>query len=174
MFDIGWTEVLILAVVGLFVIGPKEIPKCLGYVGKLVAKFRMISREFQDTVDEAIHQTELEEIKSEIASADIDINRQINESINPIKNITQPDTSKQNKIASPKEENQKSRKNNNIMKDSEDLIDNKGEKKIVENISKKETSFTKLQDLPTGLKHIKKDNNDNGLELKEKKKIKNT
>ena len=44
MLDIGWTEILILATVSLFVIGPKEIPKFLGYLGKMFAKIKGYSR----------------------------------------------------------------------------------------------------------------------------------
>ena len=68
MFDIGWTEILILATISLFVIGPKEIPKFLGYVGKMIAKIKGISRELQDSVDDAIKNSELEDIRKEIST----------------------------------------------------------------------------------------------------------
>ena len=44
MFDIGWTEILILAVISLFVIGPKDIPKFLGFIGKMIGKVKAILR----------------------------------------------------------------------------------------------------------------------------------
>ena len=49
MFDIGWTEILILATISLFVIGPKEIPKFLGFIGKMIAKVKGVTRELQVT-----------------------------------------------------------------------------------------------------------------------------
>ena len=52
MFDIGWTEILILATVSLFVIGPKEIPKFLGYIGKMIAKVRGCLLYTSDAADE--------------------------------------------------------------------------------------------------------------------------
>ena len=67
MFDIGWTEILILAVVSLFVIGPKDIPKFLGYIGKLIGKVRGITSDFRETVDDAIKNSELEEVRKEIS-----------------------------------------------------------------------------------------------------------
>ena len=66
MLDIGWTEIIVLAVVCLFVIGPKDIPKFLGYVGKIIAKIKGITRDFNETVDEAIKDSELDDIRKEI------------------------------------------------------------------------------------------------------------
>ena len=85
MFDIGWTEILILATISLFVIGPKEIPKFLGYVGKMIAKIKGISRELQDSVDDAIKNSELEDIRKEISFTDPDLSNNLNEIINPTK-----------------------------------------------------------------------------------------
>ena len=83
MFDIGWTEILILATISLFVIGPKEIPKFLGYIGKMIAKVRGISKELQDSVDDAIKNSELEDIKKEISFSDAEISKDLNEALNP-------------------------------------------------------------------------------------------
>ena len=83
MFDIGWTEILILATVSLFVIGPKEIPKFLGYIGKMIAKVRGISRDLQDSVDDAIKNSELEDIRKEISFTDPELSKNFNEIINP-------------------------------------------------------------------------------------------
>ncbi len=83
MFDIGWTEILILATVCLFVIGPKDIPKFLGYVGKVLAKIRFITSEFRESVDDAIRNSELEDIKKEISFSDPEISKDLNEALNP-------------------------------------------------------------------------------------------
>ena len=87
MFDIGWTEILIMAVVSLFVIGPKDIPKFLGYVGRLFGKIRNISSEFRETIDDAIKDSELEDIKKEISFSDSDLGNSVNDVFNPT-NIT--------------------------------------------------------------------------------------
>ena len=86
MFDIGWTEILIIAVVSLFIIGPKDIPKFLGYIGRVFAKIRLITSEFRETVDDAIKDSELEEIKKEISFSDSEISKNVNEAFN-LKNI---------------------------------------------------------------------------------------
>ena len=66
MLDIGWTEILIIAVIALFVVGPKDIPKALRTVGVWVGKLRSLSREFQSTVEDAVRDTELDEVKKQI------------------------------------------------------------------------------------------------------------
>ena len=83
MFDIGWTEILILAVVSLFVIGPKDIPKFLGYIGRLIGKIRGITSDFRETVDDAIKNSELEDIRKEISFTDPELSKNFNEIINP-------------------------------------------------------------------------------------------
>ena len=133
MFDIGWTEILILATISLFVIGPKEIPKFLGYIGKMIAKVRGISKELQDSVDDAIKNSELEDIRKEISFTDPEISKNFNEIINP---ATIKEKSNINSISE-----EESGKNIDLSKKNEKNYD---EKKAL----KKET-------LPTGLKHIK-------------------
>ena len=83
MFDIGWTEILILAVISLFVIGPKDIPKFLGYIGKLIGKVRGITSEFKETVDDAIKNSELEEVRKEISFTDPALSKNFNQVLNP-------------------------------------------------------------------------------------------
>ena len=83
MFDIGWTEILILAVISLFVIGPKDIPKFLGYIGKLIGKVRGITSEFRETVDDAIKNSELEEVRKEISFTDPELSKNFNQVLNP-------------------------------------------------------------------------------------------
>ena len=84
MFDIGWTEILILAVVSLFVIGPKDIPKFLGYIGRLIGKIRGITSDFRETVDDAIKNSELEEVRKEISFTDPELSKNFNEILNPV------------------------------------------------------------------------------------------
>ena len=89
MFDIGWTEILILAVISLFVIGPKDIPKFLGYIGKIIGKVRGITSEFRETVDDAIKNSELEEVRKEISFTDPELSKNFNQVLNPMKNTVE-------------------------------------------------------------------------------------
>ena len=88
MLDIGWTEILIIAVVALFVVGPKDIPKALRTVGIWVGKLRHLSREFQTTVEDAVRDTELDEVKKQIESAKTGFTKELNESMDPKGELT--------------------------------------------------------------------------------------
>jgi sec-independent protein translocase protein TatB len=68
MFDIGWTELVIIAVVAIVVIGPKDLPRAMRAVGKWSGKMRRMAREFQNQFNEAIRESELEDVKKEVAS----------------------------------------------------------------------------------------------------------
>ena len=63
--EIGWTELLVIGVVALIVIGPKDLPKVLRALGKTVAKMRGMAREFQGHLDQAMKETGFEEVKKE-------------------------------------------------------------------------------------------------------------
>lgn len=88
MLDIGWTEILIIAVIALFVVGPKDIPKALRTVGVWVGKLRSLSREFQSTVEDAVRDTELDEVKKQIESAKTGFQKEVNESVDPKGELT--------------------------------------------------------------------------------------
>ena len=68
MLDIGWSEMAIVAVVALFVIGPRELPRLLRTVGRYAAKIRGMAREFQEGIDDAVREAELDEVKKQIES----------------------------------------------------------------------------------------------------------
>ena len=69
MFDIGWPELFIIAVVVLLVVGPKDLPKVLRTVGNLAGKAKAITREFRGHVDDMIRDSELEDVRDQINSA---------------------------------------------------------------------------------------------------------
>ena len=69
MFDIGWPELFLIAVVVLLVVGPKELPKVLRNVGIWVGKAKVVTREFRTHVDDMIRDSELEEVRGQINSA---------------------------------------------------------------------------------------------------------
>lgn len=64
MFDIGWSEMAIIALVTLVVFGPKELPAALRTGAKLMKQGRKLAREFQGSVDQLIKEAELEEVKN--------------------------------------------------------------------------------------------------------------
>src|SRR4029453_1746474 len=68
MFDIGWSELLVIAVVAIVVVGPKELPKLMRSFGFYAGKLRRAAAEFRRQFDEAMREAELEEVKQAIES----------------------------------------------------------------------------------------------------------
>jgi sec-independent protein translocase protein TatB len=67
MFDLGWDEMAVIAVVALVVLGPKELPNALRTVTGLMKQARKLANEFQNGVHEIIREAELEDAKKAIA-----------------------------------------------------------------------------------------------------------
>lgn len=67
MFDIGWDEMALIAVVSLIVIGPKDLPVVLRQVGRWTRKAREMAADFQHGMDEMVRDSELDDIKKQVA-----------------------------------------------------------------------------------------------------------
>jgi sec-independent protein translocase protein TatB len=63
MFDIGWSELVLIAVVALIVIGPKELPAVLRMIGQWMGKARRMAAEFQGQFQEAMREAEMADLK---------------------------------------------------------------------------------------------------------------
>jgi sec-independent protein translocase protein TatB len=88
MLDIGWSEMAIIAVVALFVIGPRELPKVLRTLGRYAGKIKAVAREFQDSIDEAVRESEIGEVKKQIEAAGrTDFKKSIEDTIDPERKI---------------------------------------------------------------------------------------
>ncbi len=83
MFDIGWTEMAVIALVVIIFIGPKELPGVLRTLGQWVSKARAMAREFQDGIEDMARESGLDEVKREIETATGDIGGMIEQSIDP-------------------------------------------------------------------------------------------
>ena len=60
MFDIGWSEILVIAVVAIIVVGPKELPRMLRAFGKTMGQVRRTANDFRRQFDEALREAERE------------------------------------------------------------------------------------------------------------------
>ena len=65
MFDIGWSELLLIGIVALVVIGPKDLPKVLRALGTMMSKVRSMASEFQGQFQDAMREAELSDLKKE-------------------------------------------------------------------------------------------------------------
>ncbi len=66
MFDIAWGEFIVIAVVALIVIGPKELPAVLRAIGQWTTKIRRMAAEFQGQFQEALREAEMADLKKEV------------------------------------------------------------------------------------------------------------
>lgn len=65
MFDIGWSELLVIGVVALVVIGPKELPGVVRTIAQNIAKLRRMASEFQGQFTDAMREMELADLKKD-------------------------------------------------------------------------------------------------------------
>jgi sec-independent protein translocase protein TatB len=86
MFDFGVDKLLIVGIVALIVIGPKDLPRVLRQIGQLVAKMRRMASEFQGQFMEAMHEADMADVKADLAklkqSATLDL-----KAINPLPDL---------------------------------------------------------------------------------------
>lgn len=66
MFDFAWTEIALIGVVALVLIGPKDMPVAVKAVTNVIKKARRMAAEFQSHVDEMVRDTELAEVRQQI------------------------------------------------------------------------------------------------------------
>jgi len=84
MFDIGWSEMAVIALIALIVIGPKELPHAMRSASKWIRKARSLAREFQSGVDEMIREADLDDARKAIDGArDFDVGKTIEDTIDP-------------------------------------------------------------------------------------------
>ena len=85
MFDIGWQELFIIAVLALLVVGPRDLPRTLRTVMGYVRKAKDMAREFQNGIDEVAQEVELDDIRKEANRiGQMDITEEINNTIDPM------------------------------------------------------------------------------------------
>jgi sec-independent protein translocase protein TatB len=68
MFDIGWSELLVIAVATLIVVGPKDLPVLLRTIGRYVGILKRQASEFRAQFDDAIRDTEFDQLKQDVES----------------------------------------------------------------------------------------------------------
>jgi sec-independent protein translocase protein TatB len=66
MFDIGWSELLVIGIVALIAIGPKELPGALRALGHWTTKIRRMASEFQGQFQEAMREAEMTDLKKQV------------------------------------------------------------------------------------------------------------
>jgi sec-independent protein translocase protein TatB len=84
LLDFGWSELMLIGVVALIVIGPKDLPKALRVAGFWVRKARTLSREFQSSIEQMVREAELDEMRQELKKAtEIDLEKEFHQTVDP-------------------------------------------------------------------------------------------
>ena len=89
MFDIGWQELFLIAVVTILVVGPRELPRVLRTVVAALRKVRGLANDFQRGMDELAREADLDDIRKDLEkSADLDLESELKDEIDPTGEIT--------------------------------------------------------------------------------------
>lgn len=88
MFDIGWSELLVIAIVLIVVVGPEDLPRMLRAFGKATARARSMASEFRTQFDEALKEADLEDVRKTIADArSLNPTQHLRDAINPLRQV---------------------------------------------------------------------------------------
>ena len=68
MFDLGWQEFILIAIITVIVVGPKDLPRVVRSISQTVRKARSMAREFQNSLEEVAREAELEDVRREMQS----------------------------------------------------------------------------------------------------------
>jgi sec-independent protein translocase protein TatB len=90
LLDFGWSELMLIGLVALVVIGPKDLPRALRIAGVWVRKARTLSREFQSSVEQMVREAELDEMRQELNKAtQIDLDTEFRNAVDPTGSLTE-------------------------------------------------------------------------------------
>jgi sec-independent protein translocase protein TatB len=88
MFDIGWTELLVIAVVLIVVVGPKDLPPMLRAFGKMTQRARKVAGEFRAQFDEALREADIDEVRQTLNDAQkLNPMNSLREAMNPLRQM---------------------------------------------------------------------------------------
>lgn len=84
MFDLGWSEIALIAVLAVIVLGPKELPTAMRTVARWVRKARNLAGEFQRHLDDVVKEAELDDLRNDARRiARTDIGQEIDKAVDP-------------------------------------------------------------------------------------------
>lgn len=90
MLDIGWTELLVIAVILIVVVGPKDLPPMIRAFGKMTKRLRQTAGEFRSQFDEALREAELDDLKKSVDDIrSLNPTNSLRDAINPLRQMGQ-------------------------------------------------------------------------------------
>lgn len=88
MFDIGWSELLVIAIVLIVVVGPKDLPPMIRAFGKTMAGFRKMAGDFRAQFDEAMKEADMDDVRQTIADVrNLNPTNSLRDAMNPLRQL---------------------------------------------------------------------------------------
>lgn len=88
MLDIGWTELVVIAIVLIVVVGPKDLPPMLRAFGKTMARMRGMASDFRRQFDDALREADLDEVRKTISDAQsLNPTTALRDAMNPLRQL---------------------------------------------------------------------------------------
>lgn len=105
MLEVGWSEILVIAIILILVVGPKELPSMLRTFGRAMTKLRSMANEFRGQFEEALKEADLDDMKQGLASAQkMNPINSLREAMDPLRQMGQDikaDLQKATKVDAP-------------------------------------------------------------------------
>ena len=89
MFDVSWSELLILGVVTLIFVGPKELPRFLNTLGRYLGVVRRQANEFRSVFEQAMREAEMEEIQKEVRAVSDGVKASLDDATRSVESVKQ-------------------------------------------------------------------------------------
>lgn len=90
MFDIGWSELLVVAIVLIVVVGPKDLPPMIRAFGKMTANLRKMAGEFRTQFDQALKEADMEDVRRTIGDVqNLNPTNALRDAMNPLRQMGQ-------------------------------------------------------------------------------------
>lgn len=86
MLEVGWSEILVIALILIIVVGPKDLPPMLRTFGRMAARLRGMANEFKGQFDQALREAELDDVRK--AVSDVNPANSLRDAMNPIRKLT--------------------------------------------------------------------------------------
>jgi sec-independent protein translocase protein TatB len=154
MFDLGWTELLLIGIVALIVVGPKELPVLFRKAGQFVGKIRGMAREFSRAMNNAADDVGVSDISSTIRSAANPLKSSVDAVKNAATDYTSYDPETETGQLAGKRADQAKKIKEHAEKKAQEKLDKSADKYLADEVpqkgkssnGKKHSSSAKLED----------------------------